>query len=56
MGDKKCSGDHKRHLCSLAKKDRVSEIKPLAKDAEFFCRKCGRVASDEDRVCKPEPL
>jgi hypothetical protein len=55
MSDNKCHGDHRSHLCSLAGKKRVDEIKELVTDPQFFCGKCGRLADVHERVCKPEP-
>jgi len=56
MSDNKCHGDHRSHLCSLAGKKRVDEIEHLVKDPKFICRKCGRVADVDERVCKPKAL
>ena len=56
MGDSKCHGDHRTHLCSLAGKKRVNEIKELVRDPQYICSKCGRVADENKRVCKPEPI
>ena len=56
MGDKKCDGDHKKHLCSLAGKKRIDEIRALVNDPQFICNKCGRVSDEQDRVCKPDKL
>jgi hypothetical protein len=56
MSDKKCKGDHRSHLCSLAGKRRIGEIKHLVTDPKYICSKCGRVADEGERVCKAEPL
>lgn len=56
MSENKCDGDHRSHLCSLAGKKRIGEIKHLVKNPKFMCGKCGRVADADERVCKPEPL
>ena len=56
MGDKKCSGEHKKHLCSLAGKKKIDENEELVKDPQFICRKCGRVADVDKSVCKPKAL
>ena len=56
MTDEKCDGDHKKHLCSLAGKKRIDEIRELVTDPQFICGKCGRVADEDSRMCRPEPL
>jgi hypothetical protein len=56
MGDNKCNGDHRSHLCSLAGKKRVDEIRHLVTEPKYICKKCGRVADEDVRVCKPDRL
>ena len=56
MGDNSCKGDHRSHLCSLAGNKRIREIRHLVTDPKYICSKCGRVADEEVRVCKPESL
>ncbi len=50
MGDKT--------LCKLSKKDflkeHLSEYIKLVKNATSVCKKCGRVARDAKKLCKPE--
>jgi hypothetical protein len=46
-------------LCSIKKdvlKDNISKYKKLVRDAQFVCKKCGRAAHDEKRLCKPVSL
>jgi hypothetical protein len=46
-------------LCELKKdclKENPQDYKKLVRDARFLCKKCGRVARDEERLCKPVSL
>ena len=46
-------------LCKMKKdyvKENLQEYKKLVSDARFVCQKCGRVARDSDRLCKPVSL
>ena len=48
----------KKTLCELEellKKD-LEAYKQLVKDGKYICRKCGRVANKEKRLCKPAEL
>jgi hypothetical protein len=56
MGEIKCSGDHKGHLCVLASQGNFDKIKELVKDPKFICFNCGRVADSPDNLCNPMPL
>lgn len=53
-------GDKDKKICKLAKedylKDEFKKYKELVKDARYVCRKCGRVAVKEKRLCKPEEM
>jgi hypothetical protein len=46
---------HSNHLCHLAKVGEISleQMKSLVKDPHFICKKCGRVATNEDNLCEP---
>ncbi len=37
-------------------KENLQEYKKLVRDARFVCKKCGRAAKDEERLCKPVSL
>ncbi len=39
-----------------ALKDNLSKYKKLVRNARFICKKCGRAAVDEKRLCKPVAL
>jgi hypothetical protein len=32
----------------------LSELKTLTKDAKFVCRGCGRAATSDENLCRPE--
>lgn len=53
MKEKKCTGDHELHICELASHDKFNEIKGLAKDPNYMCFNCGRVADKEENLCYP---
>jgi len=56
MSEHTCSGDHKGHLCVLASAARFEEIIALAKEPQFICFNCGRVADKAENLCNPMPL
>jgi hypothetical protein len=49
-----------RELCKLVKEDALAEhleaFKSLVKESTHLCLKCGRVANDKKRLCKPEKM
>jgi hypothetical protein len=49
---------HRNHLCDMAEKGQLSleQMKALAKDPKFICKKCGRAAHSADNLCEPVPL
>lgn len=49
---------HSNHLCDMVEKGQVSlaQIKSLAKDPKFICKKCGRAANSSDSLCEPVEL
>ncbi len=51
-----CTHDHDNHLCTLAEKDQIEEIKKLVKKPHFVCYNCGRVADAKMNLCDPVPL
>lgn len=50
--------EKKAHLCEMAgKKELFAELKEAARNAEYICPGCGRVAADKERICcQAEPL
>lgn len=47
---------HELHLCKLVKREDLEEIRKLVKAAVFLCKKCGRVAREQDNLCDPERI
>jgi len=49
---------HAKHLCHLVEHRGIdiNEYKPLVKNAKFLCKKCGRVAANEENLCEPIKL
>ncbi|MDP6634819.1 MAG: hypothetical protein QGG42_07980 [Phycisphaerae bacterium] len=49
----------KKSLCKWKSddidKDR-KRFKKLVRNAQYFCRKCGRAAGAKDNLCKPDDL
>ena len=45
-----CKWDDKR----IEKK--CLKFKSIVKDPNYYCKKCGRVAVEKQRLCKPSPL
>lgn len=52
----KCSGDHSGHLCVLVSQKRFDEVRELAKNPQYICFNCGRVAASDKNLCNPMPL
>ncbi|MGD0330030.1 MAG: hypothetical protein ABSB40_06235 [Nitrososphaeria archaeon] len=48
---------HEKHLCKMVE-DKVptEKLKPLAKNAKYICKDCGRAAGKAENLCSPEPL
>jgi len=55
-----CTGVHTEHLCYMVSQGfHVSdeqEYKALVEDAEYKCRRCGRVAGSNGSLCVPVHL
>jgi len=51
-----CTGDHQNHICTLAGKEQIEEIKKLVKKPEYVCFNCGRAAKAKMSLCNPMPL
>lgn len=49
----------KKTICKWDKdeiKDDLDKLKEIVTPAKFICKKCGRVAKDDDYLCKPEKI
>lgn len=45
-----------KKMCKLKKKllkDDIDSFVELVNSPKYVCKKCGRVANDKDRLCKP---
>ncbi len=45
-----------KKLCKLAKDGDIDALAVLARDAQYICKKCGRVSSQKKNICKPAEL
>lgn len=49
-----------KKICKICKKELtkkdLEEFLETIKDAEFFCKKCGRVAKEKSKLCKSEKI
>lgn len=49
--------DHEEnHLCRIIIKMDLGRIKKLVKDAQFYCKSCGRAAHKKDNLCEPSKI
>jgi hypothetical protein len=57
--EKQKMASDKKSLCKWKSddidKDR-KRFKKLVRNAQYFCRKCGRAAGAKDNLCKPDDL
>jgi hypothetical protein len=43
-------------LCDLANEGKLGDIKNLAREPDFICSGCGRIAHSEENLCSPLSL
>lgn len=59
MSDKSKKIDKKK-VCKICKgkfvQDNLDKYIEMVKDAEYVCKKCGRVAKDKKNICKPKNM
>ena len=48
--------NHDKHICQLAKKVAIGEIKELVDSPNFICENCARVAKSNSNLCRPKSL
>jgi hypothetical protein len=46
----------KNHLCRIILQKDLGRIKELVKDAQFYCKNCGRAARSEENLCNPSRI
>ena len=51
-----CSKDHENHLCQIIIHKDLEKIMKLVKDAQFFCKNCGRAAHESESLCSPSKI
>ena len=44
------------HLCRIIIRKDLETIRKLVKDAEYYCKKCGRAARNDGNLCDPSRL
>ena len=51
---------HDKHLCFLDNigyvKSSLEQYKELVKNPKYVCKNCGRVAANDQNLCKPDSL
>ena len=47
---------HDKHLCSLVENRQMKTVAELAKNGQYICGICGRVAHDSTNLCEPAKL
>jgi hypothetical protein len=53
MADKKCTGDHTKHICALAEEKKFEAIKQMILNPKYICANCGRAADSDGNLCNP---
>ena len=41
------------HLCRIVVRKEFDRVREIVKDAEYYCKNCGRAAGNEDNLCRP---
>jgi len=44
------------HLCRIILRKDLGRVRGIVKDAEFFCKNCGRAAHDAANLCNPSKI
>lgn len=57
---KQCRGNQDchqtNHICQIIIRKDLGRIKELVKDAQFYCKNCGRAAHDKENLCNPSSI
>lgn len=56
---KRCGAGHDHdlnHLCQIVVRRDIGRVKELVKDAQFYCKNCGRAAHNENNLCNPSRI
>jgi hypothetical protein len=53
MSEKKCTGNHAEHMCSMMENKQFANIRKAAMDAQYMCSNCGRCSNSEENLCAP---
>ena len=51
-----CIDGHENHICALAQKLAIGELKELVDQPNYICQNCARVAKENINLCKPKSL
>lgn len=44
------------HLCRIILRKDLGKIKELVKEAQYYCKNCGRAARLEENLCNPSKI
>lgn len=44
------------HLCRIIIRKDLGRIRELVKDAQYYCKNCGRAARDDHNLCNPSKI
>jgi len=46
----------RNHLCQIVAQRDLGRVKELVKDAQYYCKNCGRAARSEENLCNPSKI
>lgn len=44
------------HLCRIVVRQDMDRVRAIVRDAQFFCKNCGRAANDKENLCNPSKI
>jgi hypothetical protein len=58
MSERKRSENQPTKICEMSSSNdwESKEMESLVKDPSYFCRSCGRSATNQENLCQPEKL